>query len=130
MGLILDPVNELTRTTVQVNVSKSANFNTTPVDVSAYIGNVLCIVSAGLLTAGDNNCTTDAAVWTGSESNGANATNASIVMTQMTNTAQTKTISVDTRAVGQYLKLVTTFGGANSPARPISVELVGCKRAQ
>lgn len=129
MGLILDPNNELTRTAVQVNVSKNANFNTTPVDVTGYIGNVMLIVSAGLLTAGDNNCTTDIAIWTGTESNGANATNSAIVMTQMTNTAQTKTISVDTRAVSQYIKCVTTFGGANTPARPIAIELVGMKSA-
>ena len=127
----LDPKNELTFTSLLATISKTSNSNTTAVDISQYVGNVCVIVDVGVKTAGDNaDSTYDIALYSGAESNGANAAALNVNATQATNTAVFEVLSFDQRACNKYLKAVMTIAGTNSPAFPVGLSLVGKKQVE
>lgn len=125
--MIIDPINQLTRETVQVCVSKNASFNSGVLDARDYIGRLVFIVSAGLLTTGDSNGTLNVVVYD-SANNSSFATTG--VYNTFTNVAATKTISLDTRDVSRYLMCVCTVAGGNTPTRPVAIEVIGTKQSQ
>lgn len=125
--MTLDPINQLTRETMQVCLSKNANFNSSVIDLQNYIGNVEVIVTAGVLTAGDSTSTMTATAYDSADNITFAATSYS---SAFTNIAAVKTIGIDTREVSRYLKLVCTMAGGNTPTRPVAAELIGTKQSQ
>ncbi len=119
-----------TTTTVLLNPSAlAANTNITNIDLRDYIGNVQVGIFVGVATAGTTP-TLDVYLQSGSESNGANATNLNVAATQFSNANASQLLSVDTRAASRYLKVVPLVGGAISPSFPVVVTLQGVKQVE
>ena len=115
----------LTRSVLQVPLSKNANFNSSILDTAPYIGSIEVRVACGLLTAGDNDGATQVTLYSSHESNGANAVTTGVSTTNFANTAAAYSAVVDSRAIRRYLKAVVTFTGTNTPARPVFIESIG-----
>jgi FlaG/FlaF family flagellin (archaellin) len=127
--MITDPKNQLTVSVVRYPQAIGANANVTNIDLRDYIGSVDVVFNIGVGTG--TSPTYDAYLQSGSESNGANATNISgASITQAANANSFQQISVDTKAVGRYLKVVQTVGGSGTPLMPAGIVLIGTKQVQ
>jgi hypothetical protein len=124
--MILDPENQLTRETLQVCVSKNANFSSAAANLQNYIGRVQVIVSAGLLTTGDNDGTLNVRI--DDSPDNSTYTSTGTYTTAFANTAATQVVSVDTRAVSKWIRCHCVVGGTNTPTRPVAIELIGTKQ--
>ena len=113
---------------VATNNTVSAGF-----DTKGYIGQLAVMVDAGLLTAGDSNSTLTVQIQGSATNNASNATNISSTTSSVTatnNAVAFGQIIFDTRAEYEYLFARMTITGGNSPARPVSVSVVGVKQVQ
>lgn len=124
-----DPKNEYTTTAARYPAAIAANANITGIDLRDYIGSVQVAVNVGVATAGTDP-TYDVYLQSGSESNGANATNLNVAATQFTNANAIQILSVDTRASSRYLKIVQVIGGTNSPSFPVCIDITGKKQVE
>lgn len=124
-----DLKNSATHAALYVSQAVAANANSAVVDLKDYIGNVTVILNAQAATAGTSP-TLNIRVMSGSESNGANATNASLNFNEVNSTNSLQTLNIDKRAIGRYMKLVGIIAGTNSPSFPVSATLVGVKQVQ
>jgi hypothetical protein len=104
----------------------AATANGSPLNIQGFIGNLLFRVDAGNSTAGTNP-TLDLSFK--SSTDNVNYSVANVNFTQIT-AATSQVVAVDTRAVGQYLRLDKTIGGTNSPSFPVSVVGFGQKAYQ
>lgn len=125
--VLIDP-NKLNIAVARPAAAFAANANITAIDLSTYVGSVALVVNAGAATAGSSP-TLDIYLQSGSESNGANATNLNVSATQVTATNSHQVLTVDTRAAGKYLKIVKVIGGTSSPSFPLGLTIVGQKRS-
>lgn len=122
-----DPKNEYTTTAVKYSEPFAANANVTGIDLRDYIGSVQLAVNVGVGTG--TSPTYDVYLMSGSESNGANATNLNVAATQFTNANAIQILSVDTRAASRYLKIVQTVTGANA-VMPVGITMTGKKQVE
>lgn len=127
--MITDPKGQLTLEALLPAQSVTANTNSAIVDLLSYSGAVCVVINASAATAGTSP-TLDIRLMSGAESNGANATNLNVTATQITTTNSFQTLRVQTDSANRYLKAVATIGGTNSPAFPVSMDVVGVKQYQ
>ena len=121
-----DPKNNNTISVVRPAVAFAANANINGIDLRDYIGNVAVIFNVGQAWAGTSP-TYDAYLRSGSSSDGTNASNLNISLTQVANTNSLQVLSVDTRTAGRYLNIVQTIGGSSSPNFAVGIQQVGQK---
>lgn len=119
-----DIANALTSATLFASASRTANANSSSVDLKEYDGRLLVLAEGGDITAGDNNSTYVISLLSSDTDNISNATAANLNVT-LTNAASQQTVGVDTRAVKRYLFGQGNISGANSPAFPCSVSVIG-----
>ena len=129
---MFDPKNELTISVMQPSTAKTANWNSSVIDVQQYQGTCAVIMNAGAKTAGDTADTTlDARLYGSAESNGANAVILNNNFAQVTTANSYQVIQHDPRSTGlRYLKAVAIIDGTNSPSFPVSMTFIGQKKLQ
>ncbi len=129
---MVDPKNELTCAGLYGPISISTN-NTASggVDLKGYEGSVLVRVALGVKTAGDNDGAVTITLQSAANNVAGEATTLSVGNIATTNnTAARGSLSVDTRAAYRYLFARVVLAGTNSPAYPVSIEVIGTKQVQ
>lgn len=110
-----------------ITKDSTSNENSTPIDIKDYTGKIkLTLASPG---SDDANSDIAVSLYSGSESNGANATDTNVAFTTFDNSAAVlESEEIDTRKVGRYLKAVVTHTGGNANGGVISVTATGFKQ--
>jgi len=132
MSLVVDPINNLTFTSVAPLSRATNNANTFIMDTQQYVGKIAVRVNIGIKTAGDNDGTVSVQIRGSATNTAANATNISgtFAVNTTNNTAAAGTIAFDKRAEYRYLFAYVVLAGTNSPAYPVAIEAVGTKKVQ
>ena len=130
----MDLKNALTHAVMQPATAKTANWNSSVIDLQQFQGVVAVILNAGAKTAGDAGDTTlDVRLYAGAESNGANAVIINQNFSQVTTVNSYQVIGLDSRSLNsaqRYVKAVAVIAGTNSPSFPVSMGIVGKKQNQ
>lgn len=125
MGVIIDPINELTFGQL-LPKSQVNNVGGLLLDRKDFHGRINVRVSIGTKTVGDNDGNIVLFVQHSNTNNISNAVNYGNSTVGVTNNNTTSgSIAVDTRDSYRYLFLGVTLTGTNSPAYPISAIAVG-----
>lgn len=132
MGLIVDPINNLTFSGTAPLSRATNNANSFILDTQQYVGKIAVRVKIGVKTAGDNDGTISVQIRGSATNTAANATNISGTFAANTtnNTALDSTIVFDKRAEYRYLFAYVVLAGTNSPAYPVSIDTIGTKKEE
>ncbi len=132
--MAFDPKNNLTFTTLLVPLSRATNNAvSTGHDLKGYEGPVAVRVNIGVQTAGDNAMTFTVLLQSAANNTASEATNisgASYATTGNNAASYSSTIQVDPRSCFRYLFGRITITAGNSPAAPISADVIGVKQVQ
>jgi hypothetical protein len=132
MGLITDPINNLTFGGTAPLSRATNNANSFILDTQQYVGKVAVRVQIGVKTAGDNDGTVSVQLRSSADNTAANAVNVAgtYAVNTTNNTAASGTIVFDKRAELRYLFAYVVLAGTNSPAYPVAIATVGTKKVQ
>ncbi len=126
-----DTVNSLTYAAVIAPKSQTNNTGGGGLNLQGYIGKVALVVAVGTKSAGDSDGAITLRVQTSATNNISNAVNYGTSTVATSNNATVVgEIAVDTRDAFQYVFVIPTVTGTNSPAYPLSVTSVGVKQVQ
>lgn len=117
-----DLKTETTLLTLLKAQSATATANGTGVDISSYVGNILVILNAAAATAGSSP-TLDVKIQDSAD-NSSFADVSGYTFTQVTNADSLQGLSIDTRNLRKYIRVVITIGGTSSPAFPVAISAV------
>ncbi len=130
----IDLKNSLTYAGLAGPISVATNnTNFGVVDTSNYIGQLAVRVRIGVKTVGDNDGSVSVLIQSSATNNASNATNLAVgtfATNTTNNTAASATIAYDTRAEYRYMFARVVLAGTNSPAYPISIDVIGQKQNQ
>ncbi len=132
--MAFDPKSNLTFTNLLPPLSRATNNAVgTGVDLRGYEGTVAVRVNVGAQTAGDNAMTFTVQIQSAANntaSEGTNISGANFASGGNNLASYGGTIQVDPRATFRYIfgRIIITAG--NSPAAPISADVIGVKQVQ
>jgi hypothetical protein len=131
--MINDPKNELTIDNLLSPISSATNNSASAgLDVIGTASQIAMRVKVGVQTAGDNNATFTVKLQHSDTNSAAAATDVTgaTLVTAGNNSAFASSVSVDPRGLKRYVFSRIVITGGNSPAAPVSVDLIRRKQTQ
>lgn len=129
-----DYANDSTFTSLFAGKSQATNNTASAgVDLRGYEGTLAARVNFGIQTAGDNGATHAVIFQSAANNTASEATNIgtlNVTSSTNNNASSSGNVQIDPRSCYRYLFGRIIITGANSPARPLSVEVVGQKQVQ
>lgn len=121
-----DIASETVAATLLKAQSVTATANGTGVDIQGYVGILVATAMISAATAGSSP-TMDVKIQDSAD-NSSFSDVTGYTFTQVTSTDSLQSLSIDTRAVRRYVRVVVTIGGTSSPAFPMAISLRGYKQ--